>query len=91
MGRTDRRASDDQEGAAQAVRRSAPITLDRAAPCWSMLRINLSSPSAFAAGEVDAVLASRGPIVGFTEKRPAQSITSPFLDAICPPEKAAGA
>jgi hypothetical protein len=56
-----------------------------------MLRINLSSPSAFAAGEVDAVLASRGPIVGFSEKSPAQSIASTFLDAICPPEKAAGA
>ena len=67
MGRTDRRASDDQEGAAQGVRDDAPITLDGAAPSWPLLRIDLSSPSACADGEVshDAVLAIRGIIVGF--------------------------
>jgi hypothetical protein len=56
MGRTDRRVSDDQEGAAQAAARRAPITIDRAAPSWSLLRIDLSSPSAFADREVNVTL-----------------------------------
>ena len=64
-----------------------------AAPSWSLLRIDLSSPSAFADGEVnpDAVLTIRGIIVGFGAQTSARSTTSPFLDPFFQPQGKPGA
>jgi len=81
----------DQEGAAQAVGVWRQSQAAGAAPSWSLLRIDLSSPSAFADGEVNALLAIRGFIVWFSEKPPAFPDTSPFLNPIFPPDKPAGA